>query len=138
MRLGSWLVAAASVHRGLALRGERWALRSDETEADGACTEATLLSRARFATSPTVTRCHTLRERLCRRGDIVGKLVSKEVIVGNQMRVAGESLTLSSARREYGLVAGDQSAARLARVIIGHVGGDVHTETVARELVVHS
>ena len=54
------------------------------------------------------------------------------------MRVAGESLTLSSARREYGLVAGDQSAARLARVIIGHVGGDVHTETVARELVVHS
>jgi len=84
------------------------------------------------------TNCHTLRERLCRRGDIVGKLVSKEVIVGNQMRVAGESLTLSSARREYGLVAGDQSAARLARVIIGHVGGDVHTETVARELVVHS
>ena len=83
---------------------------------------------------PTVTH----RERLCRRGDIVGKLVSKEVIVGNQMRVAGESLTLSSARREYGLVAGDQSAARLARVIIGHVGGDVHTETVARELVVHS
>ena len=74
------------------------------------------------ATSPTVTRCHTLRERLCRRGDIVGKLVSKEVIVGNQMRVAGESLTLSSARREYGLVAGDQSAARLTRVIIGHVG----------------
>ena len=54
------------------------------------------------------------------------------------MRVAGESLTLSSARRENGLVAGDQSAARLARVIIGHVGGDVHTETVARELVVHS
>ena len=54
------------------------------------------------------------------------------------MRVAGESLTLSSARREYGLVAGDQSAARLARVIIGHVGGNVHTETVARELVVHS
>ena len=52
------------------------------------------------------------------------------------MRVAGESLTLSSARREYGLVAGDQSAARLARVIIGHVGGDVHTETV--ELVVQS
>ena len=81
---------------------------------------------------------HTLRERLCRRGDIVGKLVSKEVIVGNQMRVAGESLTLSSARREYGLVAGDQSAARLARVIIGHVGGNVHTEAVARELVVHS
>ena len=60
------------------------------------------------------------------------------LIVGNQMRVAGESLTLSSARRECGLVAGDQSAARLARVIIGHVGGDVHTETVARELVVHS
>ena len=59
MRLGSWLVAAASVHRGLALRGERWALRSDETEADGACTEATLLSRARFATSPTVTRCES-------------------------------------------------------------------------------
>ena len=83
---------------------------------------------------PTVTH----RDRLCRRGDIVGKLVSKEVIVGNQMRVAGESLTLSSARREYGLVAGDQSAARLARVIIGHVGGNVHTETVARELVVHS
>ena len=54
------------------------------------------------------------------------------------MRVAGESLTLSSARREYGLVAGDQSAARLARVIIGHVGGNVHTEAVARELVVHS
>ena len=93
------------------------------------------LSAHGFATG---TNCHTLRERLCRRGDIVGKLVSKEVIVGNQMRVAGESLTLSSARREYGLVAGDQSAARLARVIIGHVGGDVHTETVARELVVHS
>ena len=54
------------------------------------------------------------------------------------MRVAGESLTWSSARREYGLVAGDQSAARLARVIIGHVGGNVHTEAVARELVVHS
>ena len=67
----------------------------------------------------------------------IGKLVSKEV-VGNQMRVVGESLSLSSARRECGLVAGDQSAARLARVIIGHVGGDVHTETVARELVVHS
>ena len=31
-----------------------------------------------------------------------------------------------------------QSATRLARVIIGHVGGDVHTETVARELVVYS
>ena len=65
----------------------------------------------------------------------VGKLVSKEV-VGNQMRVVGESLSLSSARRECGLVAGDQSAARLARVIIGHVGGNVHTEAVARELVV--
>ena len=54
------------------------------------------------------------------------------------MRVAGESLTLSSARREYGLVAGDQSAARLARVIIGHVGGNVHTVAVAREMVVYS
>ena len=32
---------------------------SVETEADGACTEATLLSRARFATSPTVTRCES-------------------------------------------------------------------------------
>ena len=32
---------------------------SDETEADGACTEASLLSRARFATSPTVTRCES-------------------------------------------------------------------------------
>ena len=50
-----------------------------------------------------------------------------------------ESLSLSSsARRECGLVAGDQSAARLARVIIGHVGGDVHTVAVARELVVDS
>ena len=89
-----------------------------------------------FATilRPTVTH----RGRLRRRGDIVGKLVSKEVIVWNQMRVAGESLSLSSARRECGLVAGDQSAARLARVIIGHAGGNVHTETVARELVVHS
>ena len=28
---------------------------------------------------------------------------------------------------ECGLEAGDQSAARLARVIIGHVEGDVHT-----------
>ena len=49
----------------------------------------------------------------------ISLLVSKEV-VGNQMRVVGESLSLSSARRECGLVAGDQSAARLARVIIGH------------------
>ena len=112
-------------------------ITSDETEADGAV--LMLLAQPR-----TVSLLHqlshtsTLRERLCRRGDIVGKLVSKEVIVGNQMRVAGESLTLSSARREYGLVAGDQSAARLARVIIGHVGGDVHTEAVARELVDHS
>lgn len=67
----------------------------------------------------------------------IGKLVSKEV-VGNQMRVVGESLSLSSARRECGLVAGDQSAARLARVIIGHVGGNVHTVAVAREMVVYS
>ena len=109
-------------------------IKSDETEADG----AVLMLLAQPRTFSYFTNCHTLRERLCRRGDIVGKLVSNEVIVGNQMRVAGESLTLSSARREYGLVAGDQSAARLARVIIGHVGGDVHTETVARELVVHS
>ena len=35
-------------------------------------------------------------------------------------------------------MAGDHSAARLARVIIGHVGGDVYTVAVARELVVHS
>ena len=54
------------------------------------------------------------------------------------MRVVDESLSLSSARRECGLVAGDQSAARLARVIIGHVGGNVHTVAVARELVVNS
>ena len=43
------------------------------------------------------------------------------------MKVVGEPLSLSSARRECGLAAGDQSAARLARVIIGHVEGDVHT-----------
>ena len=98
----------------------------------------TLRLLAQHAAFRCFTNCHTLRERLCRRGDIVGKLVSKEVIVGNQMRVAGESLTLSSARREYGLVAGDQSAARLARVIIGHVGGNVHTVAVAREMVVYS
>ena len=53
-------------------------------------------------------------------------LVSNEVVC-DQMRVVDESLSLSSARRECGLVAGDQSAARLARVIIGHVEGDVHT-----------
>ena len=48
----------------------------------------------------------------------IGKLVSKEVVVGNQMRVVGESLSLSSARRECGLVAGDQSAARFARDVL--------------------
>ena len=64
----------------------------------------------------------------------VNPFSSKEV-VGNQMRVVDESLSLSSARRECGLVAGDQSAARLARVIIGHVGGNVHTVAVAREMV---
>ena len=57
---------------------------------------------------------------------------------GNQMRVVNESLSLSSARRQCGLVAGDQSAARFARVIIGHVEGDVRTVAVSRELNVHS
>ena len=41
--------------------------------------------------------------------------------------VVNESLSLSSVRHESGLVAGDQSAACLAQVIVGHVGGDVHT-----------
>ena len=42
--------------------------------------------------------------------------------------VVSESLSLSSVRHESGLVAGDQSAACLAQVIFGHVGGDVYTE----------
>ena len=98
------------------------------------CTDASLSSRR------TVRYRHQLsngeRRQVAVRCE-VGKLVSKEVVV-NQMRVVGESLSLSSARRECGLVAGDQSAARLARVIIGHVGGNVHTVAVAREMVVYS
>ena len=98
------------------------------------CTDASRSSRR------TVRYRHQLsngeRRQVAVRCDI-GKLVSKEV-VGNQMRVVGESLSLSSARRECGLVAGDQSAARLARVIIGHVGGNVHTVAVAREMVDNS
>ena len=35
---------------------------------------------------------------------------------------------MSSVRQESGLVAGDQSAACLAQVIFGHVGGEVYTE----------
>ena len=42
--------------------------------------------------------------------------------------VVSGSLSLSSVRHESGLVTGDQSAACLAQVIFGHVGGDVYTE----------
>ena len=107
---------------------------SDETEAEVRCTDASRSSRR------TVRYRHQLSHGEQRQVAVqcdIGKLVSKEV-VGNQMRVVGESLSLSSARRECGLVAGDQSAARLARVIIGHVGGNVHTVAVAREMVVYS
>ena len=41
--------------------------------------------------------------------------------------VVSGSLSLSSVRHESGLVTGDQSAACLAQVIFGHVGGDVYT-----------
>ena len=129
MRLGSWLVAAASVHRGLALRGGRWALRSDETEARRRCTEDSWPARARVvvAANQTVTPVSDANAKVACVVTTLIILVSEEV-VGNQMRVVDESLTLSSARRECGLVAGDQSAARFAWVIIGHVGGDdVHT-----------
>ena len=88
------------------------------------------------AAERSISTAHSASVQVAVRCDI-GKLVSKEV-VGNQMRVVGEPLSLSSARRECGLVAGDQSAARLARVIIGHVGGNVHTVAVAREMVVYS
>ena len=37
---------------------------------------------------------------------------------------------------ECGLEAGDQSAARLAQLIIGYVGGCVHAEGSARELII--
>ena len=102
---------------------------------EAAATRRSLVARHREAAALTP---FVLRHRRVKACTFSCKFVSKEVVVGNQMRVVDESLSLSSARREYGLVAGDQSAARLARVIIGHVGGDVHTEAVARELVVHS
>ena len=41
--------------------------------------------------------------------------------------VVSGSLSLSSVRHESGLVTGDQSAACLAQVIFGHVGGYVYT-----------
>ena len=39
---------------------------------------------------------------------------------------------------ECGLEAGDQSAARLAQLIIGYVGGYVHAEGSARELILYT
>ena len=39
---------------------------------------------------------------------------------------------------ECGLEAGDQSAARLAQLIIGYVGGCVHAEGSARELILYT
>ena len=45
-----------------------------------------------------------------------------------------ESRSLASARRECGLVAGNQSAARFAQVFVGHVGGDVHTVSLSLQL----
>ena len=51
-----------------------------------------------------------------------------------------ESLSMSSARLSVGLtqVIVDQSTARLARLIIGYVGGCVHAEGSARELILYT
>ena len=48
------------------------------------------------------------------------------------MRVVDESLSVSSARRECGLVAGDQSAARFARVVIPSAEHRALRRTAAR------